>query len=48
MMTILNGGQKVKKKNKKSRVNLVYMTKKKDDIPDWVSDEMQNLRNQKS
>jgi len=46
MMITLNGGQKVKKRNKQTRVNLV-LVKKKDDIPDWVTDEMQNLRNLK-
>ena len=43
MMITLNGGQKVKKKNKKFKVNLV-LVKKKDEIPDWVSDEIQNAK----
>jgi len=45
-MTTLNGGKKVKKKNKRFRVNLV-LVKKKDDMPDWVSDEIQNAKFEK-
>jgi len=46
MMITLNGGQKVKKKNKKFKVNLV-LVKKKDDMPSWVSDEIQNAKFEK-
>ena len=43
MMIILNGGQKAKKKNKKTEV-LVMAKKKENEIPDWVTDEIQNAK----
>ena len=47
MMIILNGGQKVKKiKIQIISVDLT-MVKKKDDIPEWVTDEIQNAKFEK-
>ena len=43
-MTILIGGKKVKKKNNNTRLKMV---KKKEDIPEWVSDEIQNAKFEK-
>lgn len=43
-MTILIGGKKVKKKNKNTRWKMV---KKKEDVPDWVSKEIQSAKFEK-
>lgn len=40
-MIILTGGKKVKKKNNSIRLR---MAKKKEDIPEWVSNEIQNAK----
>ena len=41
-MTIWNGGQRVKKK--KQKVNGFIMVKKKEDVPEWVTEEIQNAK----
>ena len=46
-MTILNGGQKVKKIKIQIISSKLTIVKKKDDIPDWVTDEIQNVKFEK-
>ena len=43
-MTILNGGQKVKKKKQKVQSRFTMVKKKEDEIPEWVTDEIQNAK----
>lgn len=43
-MIILIGGKKVKKKNSNTRLTMV---KKKEDIPEWVSNDIQNAKFEK-
>lgn len=43
-MTILNGGQKVKKKKQKLQSRFTMVKKKEDEIPEWVTDEIQNAK----
>ena len=45
-MTILNGGQKVKKKKIQTISGDLTMGKK-DDIPEWVTNEIQNAKFEK-
>ena len=44
MMTILNGGQKVKKKKQKLQSRFTMVKKKEDEITEWVTDEIQNAK----
>ena len=44
MMTILSGGQKVKKKKQKLQSRFTMVKKKEDEIPEWVTDEIQNAK----
>ena len=46
-MIILNGGQKVKKIKIQIVSGDLTMVKKKDDIPEWVTDEIQNAKFEK-
>ena len=33
-----------KQKRQRTKLDLIFMVKKKDEIPDWVSDEIQNAK----
>ena len=37
-----------KQKRQRTKLDLIFMVKKKDEIPDWVSDEIQNAKFKKS